>query len=153
MKQSSLTIADGRKAFEPGETIQLVAEWNCAQPPDRAEVRLLWFTRGKGDTDQAVVHTVPLDSLKASERRTIELPLPEAPYSFSGTLISLVWAVRLELFGAAKSKQIDIIVSPLAREVTLHTWYPPGSVVDDGEDDDDDDEDDDNDGLFNGTRS
>ena len=150
MKPSSLTIADGRKAFEPGETIEVVAEWNCPRPPERVEVQLLWYTRGKGDTDRALARSVPLDAPQASERRTIELQLPEAPYSFSGTLISLVWAVRLELFGAAKSKQLDLVVSPLAREVVLHTWYPPGSIVDDGKLGDD--EEDDEDGLFDGTR-
>lgn len=149
MKQSSLTIADGRQAFEPGETIQIVAEWSCRQAPERAELQLLWFTRGKGDTDRALVQSIPLDAPQAAERRTIELQLPEAPYSFSGTLISLVWAVRLELFGAAKSKQLDIVVSPLAREVVLMTWRPSASTIDDGDDEDGDDDEND---LFDGTR-
>ncbi|MBX3415607.1 MAG: hypothetical protein KF708_23180 [Pirellulales bacterium] len=148
MTKSSLRVTDGRKAFEPGETIQLVAEWACSPAPERAEVRLLWYTRGKGDTDRSLVDTITLDAPQANDRRTVKLHLPEAPYSFSGTLISLIWAVRLELFGAAKSKQIDIVVSPLSCEVVLNTWRPPSSIVGDDHDDDDGEDDD----PFDGTR-
>jgi hypothetical protein len=141
MTPSSLRTADGRTAFEPGEKIQVVAEWACDQPLERAEVRLVWYTRGKGDTDHAVVRRERLDAPRASDSRTVELQLPEAPYSFSGDLVSLVWAVRLDLFGAAKPKQIEIVVAPLAREVVLNVEESNG----------DDDEDGDEDDLFDGS--
>lgn len=124
MKQSSLKTIDGRDAFEPGETIRLVAEWKCPQKPPRAEVRLIWFTEGKGDTDRAIVRREQLDKPRATDSRTVEFKLPEAPYSFSGKFVSLVWAVRLELFGAGKSRQLDITVAPLAREVILPDVTP-----------------------------
>lgn len=140
MTRSSLSTADGRRAFEPGEKIELVAEWACDRQVERAEIRLVWFTRGKGDTDSALVERVRLDAPRQTDTRSVELQLPEAPYSFSGNLVSLVWAVRLELFGAAKPKQIQIVIAPLAREVVLDADEPD-------EDDDDDEEDD----LFEGT--
>jgi len=160
MKQSSLKTTDGRDAFEPGETIRLIAEWKCPQKPPRAEVRLIWFTEGKGDTDRAVVRREQLDKPRATDSRTVEFKLPEAPYSFSGKFVSLVWAVRLELFGAGKSKQIDITVAPLAREVILPDVLSSGQTtkplnakeqreLDSASSDYDDDEDED-DHLFKG---
>jgi hypothetical protein len=113
-----ITTVDGRTNFEPGELLEVAAEWNLDSPPDRAEVRLVWYTRGKGDTDVAVLKTIPWDAPQARDNRRCEILLPESPYGFSGTLISLVWAVELVL-GKKHSTRLDLIVAPGAKEIQL----------------------------------
>lgn len=77
------------------------------------EVRLFWYTEGKGTQDLEIVATQRLD---AGGR--FRLDLPAAPYSFSGKLISLIWAVEVagEASGAPRA---ELLVSPDGAEILL----------------------------------
>jgi hypothetical protein len=116
----ALTIAptDAVTARRPGEVIELSAEWSLDTPPQTLEARLFWFTRGKGTQDVSVVETQPVASLEASGKRRIKFKLPEAPYSFSGRLISLVWAVELVADDGA-SVRWEFTLSPDGKEILL----------------------------------
>ena len=48
-----------------------------------------------------------------------ELEEPEAPHSFSGALISLIWAVELLVEPGGLSERIEITVSPTGEEILL----------------------------------
>ena len=115
-----ISVAEGRTAFEPGETIEVTAEWLFDEQVDSVELRLVWYTRGKGDTDVSVVERVPFEFPSPSESRTVALKLPMAPYSFSGKLISLCWSIELVADDGDASERLDITIAPSAREVTLH---------------------------------
>ncbi len=115
-----LSIADGRTAFEPGESIEVTAEWMFEENVESVELRLVWYTRGKGDTDISVVERVPFELPSLSETRQATFELPMAPYSFSGKLISLCWSIELVADGDEASHRLDITIAPGAREVVLH---------------------------------
>jgi hypothetical protein len=116
-----LSTTDGRTAFEPGEAIEVTAEWQLENEAESIELRLVWFTRGKGDTDVSVVERVPFEFPSLSETRTATLQLPLAPYSFSGKLVSLCWSIELVADDDDdKSHRLDITIAPGAREVLLH---------------------------------
>jgi hypothetical protein len=53
------------------------------------------------------------------ETRSFRFRLPEAPYSFSGKLISLVWALELVLEPSKEVTRREIIVAPGGQEVHL----------------------------------
>ena len=116
----AITTPDNRTAFEPGETIDVTAEWLFDQQVDSVELRLVWYTRGKGDTDVSVVERIPFDMPGPSEKQTVTLTLPMAPYSFSGKLISLCWSIELVADDNDASERLDITIAPGAREVMLH---------------------------------
>ena len=115
----SISVADGRTAFEPGEEIEVSAEWLFNEQIETIELRLVWYTRGKGDTDISVVQRVPLKFPSPAETRSVSLTLPMAPYSFSGKLISLCWSIELVADDGEASERLDITIAPGAREVML----------------------------------
>jgi hypothetical protein len=91
----TLTPNDGNESRRPREAIELTGEWSLAQAPESVEARLFWFTRGKGTQDVGIVETQSVELLQMNGRQRFRFKLPEAPYSFSGRLISIVWAVEL----------------------------------------------------------
>ena len=86
---------DGKRgAFAPGESVSGTVSWQLDAPADSVEVRLFWYTRGKGTTDVQVVKSQHFDVTGASGKRPFKFVLPPEPYSFSGRLISLIWALE-----------------------------------------------------------
>jgi len=120
MNQLRLGLRENRTAFAPGETLAGAADWTCDQPPTSAEVRLCWLTQGKGTEDAEIVETVTFDSPKATDLRPFSFVAPEAPYSFSGKLISLLWAVELVLEPGEVCERVEIVIAPDGREVLIH---------------------------------
>ena len=59
------------------------------------------------------------DEPYASDSRNFEFKIPAGPYSFSGLLISLAWALELEL--DKECLQYDIVVSPTGKEISLYS--------------------------------
>lgn len=120
MSTGTLTVApaDAGTARRPGDVIELSAEWSFETPPQTLEARLFWFTRGKGTQDVNVVETQPVASLESSGKRRVRFKLPEAPYSFSGRLISLIWAVELVADDGASARW-EFTLSPDGKEILL----------------------------------
>lgn len=118
-----------RTAFAPGEEVSGTVSWALEDPPaERVEVRLAWFTRGKGDRDTGVAAWIELPGPLPSDRRDFRLTLPEGPYSFSGKLISLIWAVEVVADPGERAERVEIVVSPTRREVLLHPDLPAGET-------------------------
>jgi hypothetical protein len=114
-----LETRDGANAFLPGETVEGTASWQLDPPAETVELRLLWYTQGKGDQDVGVVATLAFPEPVAKDRRAFSLQLPEGPYSFSGQLISLLWALELVAEPGSRASRLEITVSPTRREILL----------------------------------
>ena len=124
MNQLKLAVREDRTRFQPGDEIVAAACWKFDQAPKSLEARLFWFTRGKGTEDVNVVETVRFDNPLLEEARPVRFPLPEAPYSFSGKLISLIWALELVAEPSGESTRLELTVSPTGQEILLHTRNP-----------------------------
>lgn len=120
MNRLSIKLADGRTAFEPAETIAVEAEWELDAEPEAFELRVVWNTSGKGDTDIGIEKTIPIDSPGLAESRRLDVQLPPAPYSFSGKYVSLIWALELVAQPSDESARTEITIAPGRREVLLH---------------------------------
>jgi len=59
------------------------------------------------------------------DRREFRFRLPEGPYSFSGKLISLLWAIEVVASPGDMAGRAGIVVSPSGREVVI--GRPEGS--------------------------
>ena len=124
MPALQLSLRDNRTAFSPGETIDGTAAWQLDSPPKEAGLYLTWSTKGKGSEDIEVVTTVPFSNPQASDTRPFTLKLPDAPYTFSGQLISLDWVLELIIDPGDHSAHIDITLAPDGREVLLPRIKP-----------------------------
>ncbi len=120
MSELKILLRDERLNYQPGETIEGVAGWRLDQPPRSVELRLFWFTRGKGTEDVAVVNQLNFASPQSEEGRTFSFTLPPEPWSFSGQLISLIWALELVAQPGNHSTRIEFAMSPTGREIQLH---------------------------------
>jgi len=119
MSDLRVRTPNDRTAFHPGEELAGAVYWKLDVPPRTLELRLFWFTRGKGTEDAAVVDTVRFEAPQAEEARPFRFRLPDAPYSFSGKLISLVWALELVAEPSRDVARLELVIAPGAREVLL----------------------------------
>jgi hypothetical protein len=109
--------ADG---FLPGQRLQANLLWALPEVPKLIEARLFWRTRGKGTEDAEVVDSHRIDRPAAAGKETISLMLPEAPYSFSGRLVSIVWGVELIAEPSGTSALAEFVMGPDRKEVVLN---------------------------------
>mgnify|MGYP001816930094 CR=1 FL=1 len=116
----TLATESGATSFEPGSEITVRAEWHLEEVPRSVELRLVWYTEGKGSQDVGVVERVLFDAPGDRDSRRQSLQLPTAPYSFSGSLVSLIWAVELLVEPGELSTRLDLDMAPGAREILLH---------------------------------
>jgi hypothetical protein len=111
---------DGRTSFRPGETLRVSALW--ALPPGTAalEARLFWYTRGKGSEDLEIVAVERIENAPAAGEKVLTFQLPVQPWTFSGKLISLLWAVELVTEPEGVSARVEFTLSPDGTEILLH---------------------------------
>jgi hypothetical protein len=119
MEWIRIETRDGVNAFLPGETVEGTVGWHFDVPAKSVELRLLWYTEGKGDQDVTVVESVPLPNPGRDEVRQFQIRLPAGPFSFSGRLISLVWALEAVAEPGSRAERLPITVSPTRQEILL----------------------------------
>jgi hypothetical protein len=119
-----LGLRDNRSTFQPGEMLDGAVLWEGTEKPTLAEVRLLWFTRGKGTEDGDVVETVKFDNPQPGDTRQFTIRLPAAPYSFNGKLIALTWAVELFIEPGDHFQRVTFTMGPGGNEVRLPSHEP-----------------------------
>jgi hypothetical protein len=120
MSTLELILPEQRTAFEPNEVIQVIGEWTLEPGQTVVEMRLTWYTSGKGGTDCEVIHRWRFDNPGLRDSKAVEVTLPNQPYSFSGKLISLRWAFELIAEPSGESTRADFVLSPSGREIVLH---------------------------------
>jgi hypothetical protein len=119
MNRLQIQTPDGWSNFHPGDEIDLDLSWDLDAPPAALELRVVWNTAGKGTTDLSVVHSQTIESPAPRESRRMTITLPTSPYSFSGKLVSLIWALELIALPGKDSTRQEIIIAPGGQEVVL----------------------------------
>lgn len=117
MSEFHLEVTDNRTAVSPGEVITGVAGWDVEKPPRSATLRLFWYTQGRGNTNQDVAKTHELDVSKAADAQAFEFDAPNGPYSYSGILISVCWAIELIVEPGHRVKRVDLTIGPNGEEI------------------------------------
>jgi hypothetical protein len=120
MNALTIEITGNRLQYHPGEEVTGKVTWELDVNPKAVELRLFWFTRGKGTADVNVIQTVRFDAPRSYEQRDFRVRLPEAPFSFSGKLISLIWALELVILPGNDSARTELTMSPTGQEILLH---------------------------------
>lgn len=119
MNQLRVELAGGRTAAVPGQPLTGSVSWRVAADPSSVQLRLFWYTSGKGATDVGVVETQSFDSPRREDRRAFTFALPREPYSFSGMLITLTWALELLIEPGGLVERMEFVLSPTGQEVVL----------------------------------
>ena len=114
-----LTLDDERASFAPGARLDGVAGWTAPRVPRGLELRLIWTLTGKGGRDFKIADTMPLPNPAAAERRRFKLTLPDAPFSFRGALLTLVWSLELVALPGEEKARLELVVAPDGRAITL----------------------------------
>lgn|GEM_PF-243547 len=134
-----IELEDEKDRFQPGEAVRGMARWELGGDPTEVVLRLFWFTEGRGTRDVEVVHQKIFEAPAREDRRAFEFRLPEGPYSFSGTLISLIWALELVADPGDRTTRRMLTVGPDGREIQLGSAEPEdaetGEEAGDGEGD------------------
>lgn len=111
---------ENKNAFLPGETVAGKAMWILEKEPTSVEIRLFWYTEGKGTQDVGIVATKAVPAPDGRNEVDFSFTLPVAPYSFSGKLISLLWALEVVALPVGQTARYGIVVSPTRNEIILH---------------------------------
>ncbi len=116
---------EGRTAFRPGDEVAGKVLWILDKPAKAVELRLFWYTEGKGTRDVEVVDRARFEAPELRGQRDFRFTLPEAPYSFYGRLIWLLWVLELVVLPSEETERLSITVSPTGREILLHPGEEP----------------------------
>lgn len=118
---------DGVTSFRPGDEVAGRAWWQLDRPPSEVVARLFWYTQGKGTQDVVVVQEETFPAPGGQDQRKFSFRLPAGPFSFSGQLISLLWAVEVVAQPGEESARIEIVVSPTGDEIRVVPMEEPGA--------------------------
>jgi hypothetical protein len=125
MSEITIHLDHSPKSFRPGDAITGSIEWVLDEIPRSVEAKLVWSTAGKGTRDIAVVQNTALHAGRTRDQQRFELHAPEGPYSFSGKLVSLVWAVEAVMQPGDRAAREEIVISPSGAEIDLYAAGEP----------------------------
>jgi hypothetical protein len=117
MNELRIATRNEQTSFRPGEELHGAAGWRLDQLPARIEARLFYYTRGRGTEDVVVVQRTRFDPPQQEGARPFQFTLPDAPYSFSGKLLSIIWALELVAEPGGRSARFEFVMSPSGTEI------------------------------------
>lgn len=132
MKTATITTKFDNRAFVPGEKISGTVSWQSQESLESAGLRLFYYTEGKGTQDVKIVDELSLSNVASSESREYAFDLPNGPFSFSGKLVSVRWALELVLEPGGHAERLEIVLSPTGAEIDLYAnehAQAPGDAV------------------------
>jgi hypothetical protein len=115
----AITTSEGGRWFKPGETITVDSEWFLDEDADAIEIRLFWYTSGTGTRDVGLVQARRVEAPERIGSRSFQVRVPRGPYSFSGKLITLQWAVEAVVLPSGDTERFDLTIGPQPVEVDL----------------------------------
>jgi hypothetical protein len=134
MDKLKIALHEDKTAFAPREMIRGVIEWNLDSNPRCLDLSLFWYTAGRGTRDVGMVHHVSFDSPGAHGSKEFSFTLPDGPFSVSGKLVSVIWAVELTCSPGSETTRREITLSPTGKEILLGS-VPPRNPFASGRDD------------------
>ena len=117
-------------SYPPYGTLTGTVKWDFA--PDAVSrnltVALYWFTEGRGSETGETVDEISIAN-SSSGRREFSFKLPPGPYSFSGRLITLKWAVEFSGEKPDFAVRKEFVMSPDGNLIVLKEVKPPSGIM------------------------
>ncbi len=122
MAELSIKTELDNLAYTPGETLRGEVSWkvDLMKNSHGGEIRLFYYTSGKGTRDVETINTVEVVITVESGSQAFEFHLPSEPYSFSGKLVSLIWAVEFQVLESDETERLEFVLSPSGQEIDLY---------------------------------
>lgn len=122
MAELSIKTELDNLAYTPGETLRGEVAWeiDLMKNSDGGEVRLFYYTSGKGTQDVETIKTLAVAAGEAVGSQKFEFKLPAEPYSFSGKLVSLIWALEFQMLESDETERLEFVMSPSGQEIDLY---------------------------------
>jgi len=117
--QLRIELDGGRSWAPPGGEVAGRIVWALDEPAERVEVRLLWYTEGRGSRDVGVMSRRVIQEAGAQGEDSFRFTVPAGPYSFEGRLITLRWAVEAQVEPSGPVAQEILVVAPTPVPVRL----------------------------------
>jgi hypothetical protein len=114
----STTLTIERRDLQPHDTVKGRVAWDLEKEPRDLELRLCWFTGGRGTEESRTVEALPLGDTLRGER-SFSFRLPAEPWSTNGTLVRIAWALEVVAKKAGSLAVEEIVVAPQRREIEL----------------------------------
>ena len=118
MNRMRIAFEEDRASFVPGERVSGAVTWFLMDPVESVELRLFWYTLGRGDQDIEIVDRTEFQPSQEGSGE-FQWTLPRQPYSFSGKLISILWAVELVCNPGVITERLEIVVGPNKEEIRV----------------------------------
>jgi hypothetical protein len=119
------TITLDKASYLPGDSLQGRVRWKLEKAPKKLELRLFWYTRGRGTEESEHIASRELDRTDTGDT-AFSFTLPEWPWSTDGKLISIRWAIEL-VHGKEGLALADFTMSPTGTPVALPPIEKPDS--------------------------
>ncbi len=119
MSELKIETENGKTQYLPGEPIAGSIQWDFMDQPKSVDLRLIWYTRGKGTEDVGIVDSVTFDSPAQYETRQFSFDPPPGPYSFAGKLIALIWTLEAVARPDDQCERLGITISPTGAEINI----------------------------------
>lgn len=117
---SSIQVHLETTSCEPGARVEGRIDWDAGgERVETLMVSLLWHTSGKGTEDIEIVDQITVEGPGPQGSHAFSFALPDFPWSFSGTLVSLVWSVEASLEPKGAVARTDFVSAPGAEEIRL----------------------------------
>lgn len=123
--------------YRPGEMISGKVIWsNLPDKKREIETLLIWYTdsiqfdaldpRASFFREQKTIAHQQTVAVSASGFRDFKFPAPIGPFSFSGELFSLFWAIEVEI--GRKIYSGPLTISPTGKKIVLNQSYKDGKI-------------------------
>jgi hypothetical protein len=119
MDKISIQLKDGKISYQPGEKLRGELEWNLTQEVNDITINIFWYTEGAGDQDSEIAVTETIKMPLKSDRQSFEIELPIAPYSYSGQITSLKWAIEASTLQEKVKDVKEFSMTPGNKEIIL----------------------------------
>lgn len=119
MDKISIQLKDGKISYQPGEKINGELEWDLNQEVENIAINVFWYTEGIGNQDSEIAGTEIIKSPLKSDRQSFEIELPMAPYSYSGQISSLKWAIEATVLKDKVKDVKEFSMMPGNKEIIL----------------------------------
>jgi len=120
MEYLKIEVEGRGNTIRPGETVEGRLEWSLENPPERLEVRLLWFTEGRGTRDIGVVGRQSFENQPETGSLSFSIRAPDGPYSFEGRLITLRWIMEAAVDPGDMVTQEHLLLGPGNTAIDLY---------------------------------
>ena len=120
-----VTLDENKHNYLPGEVVRGTVEWQFERDVRAIEIRLIWKTTGKGDSDTGMVDSIVIEKPGGYRKTPFELRFPAGPYSFSGKLISIYWRLEVVTNPTTETVVRSLAMSPTGREIGADDWKMP----------------------------